>query len=88
MYKDLRAQKSFQTMTAGRRPLLVLADGARWIWNEVDKNLPGAAGVLDIFHASEHLHATAVALYGEGAAAEAWFSADFRDRLLIAAQRA
>lgn len=53
----------------------VLADGAKWIWNEVERNLPGAEGVLDAFHASEHLHATAVALHGEGPAAEAWFRA-------------
>ena len=52
--------------------MTVLADGAKWIWNEVEKNLPGAAGVLGICHASEHLHATAVALYGAGAAAQAW----------------
>ena len=31
--------------------LTALADGAKWIWNEVEKNLPGAAGVLDIYHA-------------------------------------
>ncbi len=59
----------------------VLADGAKWIWNEVEKNLPGAAGVLDIFHAGEHLHATAVALHGEGASAEAWFES--RRRTLL-----
>jgi hypothetical protein len=51
----------------------VLADGAKWIWREVGKNLPGAAGLLNIYHASEHLHAAAVALHGEGAAAEAWY---------------
>jgi hypothetical protein len=51
----------------------VLADGAKWIWAEVEKNLPGAAGVLDIYHASEHLHAAAVALNGAGPAAEAWY---------------
>ena len=39
----------------------------------VERNLPGAVGVLFVFHASEHLHATAVALHGEGPAAEAWF---------------
>ena len=53
--------------------LTVLADGAKWIWNEVRKNLPGAAGVLDIYHAGEHVHAAAVALHGEGAMAEAWY---------------
>ncbi len=51
--------------------LTALADGAKWIWNEVEKNLPGAAGVLDIYHAGEHVHAAAVALHGAGPAAEA-----------------
>jgi C4-dicarboxylate-specific signal transduction histidine kinase len=37
--------------------------------------------VLDIFHASEHLHAAAVALHGPGAAAEAWYAA--RRRTLL-----
>jgi hypothetical protein len=53
--------------------LTALADGARWIWNELAKNLPGAVGVLDIDHASEHLHDAAVALHGAGPAAEAWY---------------
>jgi len=53
--------------------LTVLADGAKWIWNEVEKNLPGATGVLDIYHAGEHLHEAAVALHGADPAAEAWY---------------
>jgi hypothetical protein len=61
--------------------LTVLADGAKWIWNEVEKNLPGAAGVLDIYHASEHLHAAAVARHGPGAAAEAWYEGHRRSLL-------
>ncbi len=61
--------------------LTVLADGAKWIWTEVEKNPPGAAGVLDIYHASEHVHAAAVALYGVGPAAEAWYEA--RRRTLL-----
>jgi hypothetical protein len=62
--------------------LTVLADGAKWIWNEVEKNLPGAAGVLDIYHAGENVYAAAVALHGEGPAAEAWYEA--RRRALLA----
>jgi hypothetical protein len=49
--------------------LTVLADGARWIWKQVEGHLPGAEGVLDIYHASEHLWAAAHAWYGEGATA-------------------
>jgi hypothetical protein len=47
----------------------VLADGAEWIWNQAAAQLPGAAGLLDIYHASEHLAACGQKLYGEGAAA-------------------
>ena len=47
--------------------ITVLADGAKWIWNQAGQNFPGAAGVLDIYHASEHLYGAAKALYGEGA---------------------
>ncbi len=61
--------------------LTVLADGAKWIWREVGKNFPGATGLLDIYHASEHLHAAAVTLHGEGPAAEAWYRQQ-RRRLL------
>jgi hypothetical protein len=51
----------------------VLADGAEWIWNQARAQLPGAAGLLDIYHAGAHLAACGQALYGEGAAeARAW----------------
>lgn len=51
----------------------VLADGAEWSWNQAAAQLPGAAGLLDIFHASEHLAACGHKLYGEGTAeARAW----------------
>jgi len=33
----------------------VIADGAKWIWAQADGCLPGAAGVLDFYHASERL---------------------------------
>jgi hypothetical protein len=58
-----------------------LADGAKWIWTEIEKNLPGAAGILDIDHASEHLHTAAVTLHGAGPGAEAWYEA--RRRTLL-----
>ena len=48
--------------------LSVLADGAKWIWNQVHKNLPGTVLVLDVYHASEHLHDAALAGQGDGLA--------------------
>ena len=51
----------------------VLGDGAEWIWNQARVQLPGAPGLLDIYHAAEHLSDCAQALYGEGTpAARAW----------------
>jgi hypothetical protein len=53
--------------------ITVLADGAKWIWNQVARSLPGAEGVLDFYHLVEHVTAAAAALHGEGTAAgEAW----------------
>lgn len=51
----------------------VLADGAEWIWNQAQKQFPGATGSLDVFHATEHLADTAAAIYGaDSGAARAW----------------
>jgi len=53
-----------------------IADGAKWIWRQLAAHLPGAAGVLDVYHASEHLWAAARSRFGEGtAAARAWAEA-------------
>lgn len=49
--------------------ITVLADGAKWIWEEARQNLTGSGGVLDIYHALEHVSAAATALHGEGTAA-------------------
>ena len=64
--------------------ITVLADGARWIWNQLAEHLPGAAGVLDIYHASEHLWAAAHAQFGEGTP-QAWAWVAARRRTLLRA---
>jgi hypothetical protein len=46
--------------------ITAIADGARWIWRQLDKHLPGVAGVLDIYHASEQLWAAARQQIGGG----------------------
>ena len=45
-----------------------LGDGAAWIWNAVAEELPGAAEVLDIYHALAHIADAGKALFGEGTA--------------------
>ncbi len=50
----------------------VIADGAPWIWNLADLHFPGVTQLLDFYHAAEHLHQTAAALWPEGIA-NAWW---------------
>ncbi len=53
--------------------VLVIADGAVWIWNLVDDRFPQARQRLDLFHAKQHLWAVAEALHGAGTpAAQEW----------------
>lgn len=44
------------------RQLVVLGDGAPWIWNIAGKLLPAATQIVDIYHAREHLHDLAATL--------------------------
>ena len=37
------------------RNLVVVADGAKWIWNWCEDNYPGCTEILDFFHAKEKL---------------------------------
>ncbi len=48
--------------------VLVVADGAVWIWNLVADRFAHAHQLLDYYHASQHLWAVAAALHGEGTA--------------------
>ena len=47
--------------------LTVLGDGAEWIWNLAGEVFPGAAGVLDVYHALERIAGAAKEVWGEGA---------------------
>jgi hypothetical protein len=50
--------------------ILVVGDGAPWIWNVAADRWADAVEVLDFYHASEHVWELGRALYGE--AAQAW----------------
>jgi hypothetical protein len=53
--------------------VLVIADGAVWIWNAVKDRFPEARQQLDLYHADQHLWAVAHDLYGKGTPeAKAW----------------
>jgi hypothetical protein len=51
----------------GENPeVVVIADGAHWIWNEADKNLPQKrVEIIDFYHASEKLWTVARLAFGE-----------------------
>jgi hypothetical protein len=54
--------------------VIVVADGGAWIWNIARDRFSFAEGSLDFYHACQHLHAVAQAVYGENTAeAKAWF---------------
>jgi hypothetical protein len=45
--------------------VVVIGDGAEWIWNLADEHYPGATQIVDYYHACEHVYDLAKALYGE-----------------------
>lgn len=62
---------------AADAPLGVIADGAKWIWEQAGRRLPNADAqwVVDVYHVSQHLHDCGKAMLGEGPAARAWAEA-------------
>lgn len=53
--------------------VVMLGDGAAWVWNLRQEHLPGAIEILDYAHASEYVHDLSKELYGEGTGeAKAW----------------
>jgi hypothetical protein len=42
------------------RQLVVLGDGAVWIWNIADSLFPAATQIVDLYHAREHVHDLAI----------------------------
>jgi hypothetical protein len=51
---------------AGERRVVVLGDGAPWIWNLAEVVFPHRVEMLDWYHADEHVSTVARVLYGEG----------------------
>ncbi len=53
--------------------LSVIADGARWIWEQADKRFSKRARwCVDVYHVSQHLHDCGKSLFGEGERARDW----------------
>lgn len=57
---------------AQARNVYVVADGAVWIWNIVNDRFSQAEGLVDFYHASQHLWSVAHALHGDGDQERQW----------------
>jgi hypothetical protein len=56
--------------------MVVVADGAPWIWNIAQELLPGAIQIVDRFHVKQALHRTAQSIFGStGDQTKQWASA-------------
>lgn len=60
--------------------VVAIADGAPWIWNLMETCFPGAEGMVDFYHASQHLGACAREVFDEGSPeGKAWLDRMCRD---------
>ena len=67
--EDLMRQLHREAMACGlgqAQDVLVIADGAAWIWKAVQDRFSEARQRLDLYHGDEHLWAVANELYGKG----------------------
>ena len=51
--------------------VVVMGDGAPWIWNLAAEHFPGATEIVDFYHAVEHLWTAAEAVWGDRERSEA-----------------
>ena len=51
---------------ADAKEVVMLGDGAEWIWNLTAMHFPDAVQILDYYHVCEYIHEVAEAYYGEG----------------------
>ena len=60
----------------GATTVIVLGDGAPWIWNLAEGHFPGAVHIVDLYHAREHLAAVGRLAFGSGSEpGKAWVAA-------------
>jgi hypothetical protein len=61
----LMRQEALRRGMAQAQQVIVLGDGALWIWEQARLNFVGALEILDFYHALEHVNALADLIYGE-----------------------
>ena len=61
--------------------VIVIGDGAHWIWNIADQLFPGATQIVDWYHASQYVWNAATAIQGDGTAARSEWAQQQLDAL-------
>jgi hypothetical protein len=67
--------KAAELIPAQKVRIVVIADGADWIWKTFKQAFPNATEVLDYFHCSEHVHELARIHFGQTMEATQWAEA-------------
>jgi len=62
----------------GLNSVVIIADGAKWIWNWADDFYPEATQILDFYHAKEHLCEFAVNYFKESTPRSEWIEEQCR----------
>jgi hypothetical protein len=62
--------------------VVILGDGAHWIWKQAEEHFPGAIQIVDLYHAEEHVWQVARAVYGPQTEAAAHWAKDACDLLV------
>ena len=47
--------EAMQRGVASAEKVVVIGDGARWVWNLANDNFPGSVQIVDLYHAKEHI---------------------------------
>ena len=74
---DTESLRAALLLVAERLPetgfeVVLVGDGAEWVWNVMTACFPKAVQILDKYHLAEHVFDCAHAQYGETVAAEQW----------------
>jgi len=72
-FGTLMAAEARRRGAAHVRQLVILGDGAAWIWNLATRHFPEATQIVDLYHARQHLHELAGLLeFMLGDARDSW----------------
>lgn len=73
---------AYQSGLSQAKQVVILGDGAPWIWKQAEEHFPGAVQIVDLYHAEEHVWQVARASFGPQTEAAAVWAKDACDLLV------